>query len=160
MGIIQEIKKRSIEKIATKLATNQESCKMDNKAYDEFCNRAENIHIGDSVKIHYKIIEGKRERIQVFEGYIIAIKGSGLSKTFKVRKISYGIGVERTFPLYSPNIAKIEFLKSGKVRRSKLYYLRKRSGKSAVIKERINFKDTAKTSKKEESKLDKSNEQA
>jgi large subunit ribosomal protein L19 len=155
MGIIQELKKRNIEKIATKLATNQESGKLDNKAYEEFCNRAENIHIGDNVKIHYKIIEGKRERIQIFEGYIIAIKGSGLSKTFKVRKISYGIGVERTFPLYSPNIAKIEFLKSGKVRRSKLYYLRKRSGKSAVIKEKINFKE-AKITKKEDNKADKS----
>ncbi len=146
MGILQEIKKRSIDKIASRLATNAESGKVDQKIYDEYSGRAENIKVGDTVKIHYKIVEGKRERVQKFEGYIIAIKGSGLSKTFKVRKISYGIGVERTFPVYSPKIAKIEFVRSGKVRRAKLYYLRERSGKSAVIKEKIVVKDHGKTS--------------
>lgn len=95
-----------------------------------------NFSIGDTVKVYVKIIEGKRERIQVFEGTVIAIKNEGLSKSFTVRKISFGIGVERVFPIYSPIIDKIEKVRSGHVRRAKLYYLRDRVGKRAVVKEK------------------------
>ena len=91
--------------------------------------------VGDTVKVDVKIIEGKRERIQSFEGIVIKIVGGGISKTFTVRKISAGIGVERTFPINSPLIDKITIIRVGKVRRAKLYYLRSRSGKSARIKE-------------------------
>ncbi|MFV0499318.1 MAG: 50S ribosomal protein L19 [Bacilli bacterium] len=91
---------------------------------------------GDSLKVHVRIVEGNRERIQLFEGVVIARKGKGISETFTVRKISYGIGVERTFPVNSPKIDKIEVIKRGKVRRAKLYYLRGLSGKAARIKER------------------------
>ena len=93
--------------------------------------------IGDTLKIHYKIIEGKTERVQVFEGLCIAIKRAGIRKTFKVRKISYGVGVERTFPLNSPRIQKIEISRRGRVRRAKLYYIRDRVGKSAKVAELI-----------------------
>ena len=92
--------------------------------------------IGDTLKVHVKVIEGTRERIQVFEGYLIARKGGGLSETITVRRVSYGIGVERVFPVHSPRIAKIEVVRSGRVRRAKLYYLRDRVGKSARIKEK------------------------
>jgi large subunit ribosomal protein L19 len=92
---------------------------------------------GDRVRVHVKIVEGKRERIQVFEGYVIGIKNSGVGKTFRVRRESYGIGVERVFPLNSPRIDKIEVVRQGKVRRAKLYYLRKRVGKSAQVKQRV-----------------------
>lgn len=91
---------------------------------------------GDTVKVYTKVIEGNRERIQVFEGVVIARKGGGLRETFTVRKISYGVGVERVFPLHSPRIEKIEVVRKGKVRRAKLYYLRKLRGKAAKIKER------------------------
>ncbi|HBI02582.1 MAG TPA: 50S ribosomal protein L19 [Paenibacillaceae bacterium] len=90
---------------------------------------------GDTVRVHLKVIEGQRERIQVFEGVVIKRRGSGISETFTVRKISYGIGVERTLPLHSPKIDKIELMRSGRVRRAKLYYLRDRVGKAARIKE-------------------------
>jgi large subunit ribosomal protein L19 len=90
---------------------------------------------GDTVRVHVKIIEGGRERIQVYEGIVIRRQGGGLRETFTVRKISSGIGVERTFPVHSPKIDKIEFVRKGLVRRAKLYYLRERSGKSARIKE-------------------------
>ncbi|GHT15503.1 50S ribosomal protein L19 [Endomicrobiia bacterium] len=90
---------------------------------------------GDQIKVHFKIIEGGNERIQIFEGIVIRIKGSGLSKTFTVRKISFGIGVERIFPIHSPRIDKIEVVRRGKVRRAKLYYLRNLSGKAARISE-------------------------
>ncbi len=90
-----------------------------------------NFKVGDTVKVHYKIVEGEKERIQPFEGVVIRIKGSGLNKTFTVRKESYGVGIERIFPYYSPNIEKIEITKIGKVRRSKLYFLRKYRGKEA-----------------------------
>ena len=96
--------------------------------------------IGDTLKIHYKIIEGKNERIQLFEGLCIAIKRSGVRKTITVRKISYGIGVERTFPLNSPRIQKIEISRRGRVRRAKLYYIRDRVGKSAKVAELISKK--------------------
>lgn len=96
--------------------------------------------IGDTVKVHFKIVEGTTERIQVFEGIVIAINNKGISKTFTVRKISYGVGVERIFPLHSPRIAKVEVVRYGKVRRSKLYYLRDRIGKAAKVKELIRKK--------------------
>ena len=89
---------------------------------------------GDHVRVHVKVIEGEKERIQPFEGDVINIRGAGLSKTFTVRKISSGVGVERIFPLNSPKVAKIEVLREGKVRRAKLFYLRELSGKAARIK--------------------------
>ncbi len=90
---------------------------------------------GDTVKVHVKVVEGNRERIQVFEGVVIKRRGGGISETFTVRKISYGVGVERTFPVHSPRIDKIEVARRGKVRRAKLYYLRNLRGKAARIKE-------------------------
>ena len=90
---------------------------------------------GDNISVHYKIIEGSKERIQVFRGDVIQRKGSGLTQTFTVRKISNGVGVERIYPLYSPNIDKIEVHKHGKVRRARIYYLRGLKGKAARIKE-------------------------
>ncbi|HEX7066257.1 MAG TPA: 50S ribosomal protein L19 [Bacillales bacterium] len=90
---------------------------------------------GDTVRVHAKVVEGSRERIQVFEGVVIKRRGGGISETFTVRKISFGIGVERTFPVHSPRIAKIEVVRRGKVRRAKLYYLRALRGKAARIKE-------------------------
>ncbi|MCL6453506.1 MAG: 50S ribosomal protein L19 [Alicyclobacillus sp.] len=90
---------------------------------------------GDTVRVHVKVREGQRERIQVFEGIVIRRRGSGISETYTVRKISYGVGVERTFPVHSPNIERIERTRRGKVRRAKLYYLRGLSGKAARIKE-------------------------
>lgn len=95
------------------------------------------IKIGETVKVHVKIREGERERIQVFEGTVIAVKGSGISQTFTVRRVSYGVGIERVFPVHSPNVAKVEHVRYGKVRRSKLYYLRDRVGKAAKVKEKI-----------------------
>ena len=92
---------------------------------------------GDTVRVYGKLKEGNRERIQVFEGTIIARKGSGVSETFTVRRVSYGVGIERVFPVNSPNVAKVELVRTGKVRRSKLYYLRDRVGKAAKVKERI-----------------------
>lgn len=90
---------------------------------------------GDTLKVHVKVIEGTRERIQIFEGVVIKRRGGGISETFIVRKISYGVGVERTFPLHSPKLEKIEVTRRGKVRRAKLYYLRELRGKKARIKE-------------------------
>ncbi|UCZ51744.1 50S ribosomal protein L19 [Bacillus shivajii] len=91
---------------------------------------------GDTVRVHVKVVEGTRERIQVFEGVVIKRRGTGISETFTVRKISYGVGVERTFPVHSPRIDKLEVTRRGKVRRAKLYYLRALRGKAARIKER------------------------
>ncbi|MBC7252634.1 MAG: 50S ribosomal protein L19 [Actinobacteria bacterium] len=91
---------------------------------------------GDTVRVHVRVVEGNRERIQVFQGVVIARKGGGTRETFTVRKVSFGVGVERTFPLHSPIIAKIEVVSQGKVRRAKLYYLRDRVGKKARIKEK------------------------
>lgn len=90
---------------------------------------------GDTVKVHVKVVEGGRERIQVFEGVVIKRRGGGMRETFTVRRISYGVGVERTFPLHSPRIDKIEVTRRGKVRRARLFYLRKLRGKAARIKE-------------------------
>jgi large subunit ribosomal protein L19 len=92
---------------------------------------------GDTVKVHFKIIEGKTERIQIFEGLVIAIRNSRSGKSFIVRKNSYGVGVERVFPFHSPRIAKVEVVRPGKVRRAKLYYIRGKIGKAAKIKELI-----------------------
>ena len=98
---------------------------------------APKVEIGQTVKVHVKIREGERERIQVFEGTVIARNNSGVSETFTVRRVSYGVGVERVFPVHSPNVAKVEVVRNGKVRRSKLYYLRDRVGKAAKLKEQI-----------------------
>ena len=95
------------------------------------------LNIGDTVKVHNKIKEGNRERIQIFEGTIIAKHGGGISETFTVRRLSFGVGTEKTFPVHSPNVDKVEIVRSGKVRRAKLFYLRDRVGKAAKVKERI-----------------------
>ena len=92
---------------------------------------------GDTVRVHVKIVEGKRERIQVFEGVVLKRQGGGIQETFTVRKISFNVGVERTFPVHSPRIEKIEVTRKGKVRRAKLYYLRDRIGKRAKVKELV-----------------------
>jgi large subunit ribosomal protein L19 len=91
---------------------------------------------GDTVKIHYKVVEAGRERIQMFQGVVIKKQNGGIRETFTVRKISFGVGVERTFPIHSPKIAKVEVITRGKVRRAKLYYLREKIGKKARIKEK------------------------
>jgi large subunit ribosomal protein L19 len=93
--------------------------------------------VGDTVKVDVKIREGDRERIQVFEGTVIAINGSGVTETFTVRRVSYGVGVERVFPVNSPNVADVKVVRYGKVRRAKLYYLRDRVGKASKVKEKI-----------------------
>ena len=98
---------------------------------------AENFSVGDTVKVFFKIVEGTTERIQVFEGIVIAKNNSGIRKTLTVRKMSYGVGVERIFPMHSPRIEKIEVVRRGRVRRAKLYYLRSRVGKAAKVKELI-----------------------
>ncbi|MBF7083598.1 50S ribosomal protein L19 [Desulfallas sp. Bu1-1] len=90
---------------------------------------------GDTVRVHVKVVEGNRERIQVFEGVVIRRRGGGLGETFTVRRVSYGVGVERTFPLHSPRIDKIELVRRGRVRRARLYYLRNLRGKAARIKD-------------------------
>ncbi|QSX08718.1 50S ribosomal protein L19 [Alkalibacter rhizosphaerae] len=94
-------------------------------------------NVGDTVKVHVKVVEGKRERIQIFEGTVMKRQNGGIRETFTVRKISSGVGVERTFPLHSPRVEKIEVSRKGKVRRAKLFYLRERVGKSAKIKEKM-----------------------
>ena len=111
-------------------------------------------YAGDTLKIHLKIKEGEKERIQIFEGVCIAIKNAELNSAFTVRKISYGEGVERVFPFYSPKIFKIEVAKSGDVRRSKLYYLRDRSGKSARITEKNRYVTQKKLVKDDNIKID------
>jgi large subunit ribosomal protein L19 len=91
---------------------------------------------GDEVKVHVKVVEGNKERVQVFQGNVIARQGSGVQETYTVRKISYGVGVERTFPVHAPTVVKLEVVKRGDVRRAKLYYVRDRIGKAAKIKEK------------------------
>ena len=108
-------------------AINAESMKAEVPAFN----------VGDTVKVGYKIIEGGKERVQNFEGVVIAKKNGGISETFTVRHISYGVGVEKVYPLHSPKIASITVVKKGKVRRAKLYYLRGLTGKAAKVKERI-----------------------
>ena len=95
------------------------------------------INIGDTVRVHVLIKEGQRERIQVFEGTVIARKHGGINETFTVRRVSYGVGVDRVFPVHSPKVEKVEIVRRGKVRRSKLYYLRDRVGKAAKVKEQL-----------------------
>ena len=95
------------------------------------------VAIGDTVKVHLKVKEGNRERIQIFEGTVIAKKHGGIEETFTVRRVSYGVGVEKVFPVHSPAIDKVELVRHGKVRRAKLYYLRDRVGKAAKVKERL-----------------------
>ena len=95
------------------------------------------VRIGDTVRIHNRIKEGNRERIQMFEGTVIAKHGGGISETFTVRRISYGCGIEKTFPIHSPNVVKVDLIRVGKIRRAKLYYLRDRVGKASKVKEKI-----------------------
>lgn len=104
---------------------------------EQLKENAENFNVGDTVKVYFKIIEGARERVQIFEGLVICKKNSGLRRSFTVRKISYGVGVERIFPINSPRIEKVEVIRKGRVRRAKLYYVRKKIGKHAKIKELI-----------------------
>ncbi len=108
-------------------AINAESMKSEVPAFN----------VGDTVKVGFKIIEGGKERVQNFEGVVIAKRNGGISETFTVRHISYGVGVEKTYPLHSPKIAHITVVRRGKVRRAKLYYLRSRTGKAAKVKEKI-----------------------
>lgn len=96
-------------------------------------------HPGDEVKVHVRVVEGGKERVQVFQGNVIARQGGGLQETYTVRKLSYGVGVERTFPVHTPTVSKLEVVKRGDVRRSKLYYLRERTGKAAKIREKREF---------------------
>ena len=98
------------------------------------------LEVGDTVRVYVKVIEGTRERLQNFEGIVIKIQGGGIRKTFTVRRMSYGVGVERTFPYNSPRIGRIEVLRHGQVRRAKLFYLRNRVGKAAKVVERIDEK--------------------
>ncbi|MGP4072633.1 50S ribosomal protein L19 [Piscibacillus sp. B03] len=104
-------------------------------AQDQLRTDLPEFRAGDTVKVHVKVVEGNRERIQVFQGVVIKRRGGGISETFTVRKVSYGVGVERTFPVHSPRLDKIEVTRRGKVRRAKLYYLRNLRGKAARIKE-------------------------
>lgn len=107
---------------------------LNNIAKEQLKTDLPNFNVGDRIKVHVRVIEGDKERIQPFEGDVISIRGAGLNKTFTVRKIASGVGVERIFPYNSPKIAKIEVIKEGSVRRAKLFYLRKLSGKAAKIK--------------------------
>ena len=144
MSVITKMEQTHIDELAGTMVVEGADAEAVKKTFKD---RAEAFNIGDLVKVGVKIIEGKRERIQIFEGYVIAFRGHGITRTFKVRKIAFGVGVERTFPMYSPKISSIELVRRGKIRRAKLFYLRERSGKSATIKEKINFKKVAKTAK-------------
>lgn len=106
-------------------------------------DNAEEFRIGDTIRVHFNIVEGKNERIQIYEGLVIALKNGGIRRTVTVRKISYGVGVERVFPIHSPRIHKIEVIRTGKVRRAKLYYIRDRIGKAAKVKELIKKKSVS-----------------
>lgn len=115
---------------------------IENEQIDE---SRENFRIGDTVKVHFSIVEGKNQRVQVYEGLVIAKKNGGVRRTFTVRKISYGVGVERVFPLHSPRVQKIEVTRRGRVRRGKLYYIRNRVGKRAKVAELIQKKGSSKS---------------
>ncbi len=106
-------------------------------ANEQLKNEIPSFNVGDTVRVHNRIKEGNRERIQMFEGTVIAKRNGGIGETFTVRRISYGVGVEKTFPIHSPNVVKVDVIRTGKVRRAKLFYLRDRVGKSAKVKERI-----------------------
>ncbi|MDY4611045.1 MAG: 50S ribosomal protein L19 [Sphaerochaetaceae bacterium] len=110
---------------------------------EQLKENAENFSVGDTVKVYFKIVEGANERIQVFEGLVIAKSNSGIRRTFMVRKISYGVGVERIFPLHSPRVEKVEVIRRGRVRRAKLYYVRDKIGKAAKVPELIVRKKNA-----------------
>ena len=105
------------------------------------------VHIGDTVKVHMRIVEGEKERIQVIEGVVIKMRGGGARKTLTVRKISFGIGVERIFPIHSPRVEKIDIVKRAKIRQAKLYYLRELRGKAARLKELKPIRSTTKAKK-------------
>ena len=111
--------------------------KLEAFASEQLREDAPQFNVGDTIKVHNLIREGSRERIQIFEGTVIARHGGGISETFTVRRVAYGCGVEKTFPLHSPHVAKVEIVRLGKVRRSKLYYLRDRVGKAAKVKEQV-----------------------
>lgn len=104
---------------------------------EQLKNEIPEFNIGDNVRVHNRIKEGEKERIQMFEGTVIAKRGGGITETFTVRRMSYGVGVEKTFPLHSPNVAGVDITRRGVVRRSKLYYLRDRVGKASKVKEKI-----------------------
>ncbi len=104
---------------------------------EQLKNEIPEIIVGDNVRVHNRIVEGTRERIQMFEGTVIAKRGGGISETFTVRRVSYGVGVEKTFPVHSPNVAAVDITRKGEVRRSKLFYLRDRVGKASKVKEKI-----------------------
>ncbi len=106
---------------------------------EQYKREVPEFNIGDTVRVHVRVVEGDKERIQPFEGVVIARKGSGIKETFMVRKVSYGIGVERIFPVHSPVIEKLEVIRHGDVRRAKLYYLRHKKGKAAKVKEKDMF---------------------
>lgn len=108
---------------------------------EQMKDNAENFSVGDTVKVYFKIIEGANERVQIFEGIVLAKNNSGIRRTFVVRKISYGVGVERIFPLHSPRVERVEVIRRGRVRRAKLYYLRDKVGKKAKVKELIRKKN-------------------
>lgn len=107
---------------------------------EQLKREAPKFNVGDYVKVHVKVKEGNRERIQIFEGTVIARKGGSIRETFTVRRISYGVGVERIFPVHSPKVVKVEIVREGKVRRAKLNYLRTREGKAARVKEKLRKK--------------------
>ena len=106
-------------------------------AQDSLKADAPQFNVGDTVKVHVRIAEGDKFRIQIFEGTVIAKRGSGISETFTVRRVSYGVGIERVFPIHSPNVVDVKVIRAGKVRRAKLYYLRDRVGKAAKVKELV-----------------------
>ncbi|MDR7856355.1 50S ribosomal protein L19 [Tissierella sp.] len=106
---------------------------------EQLRNDLPSFNVGDTVQVHYKVVEGTRERIQLYEGTVIKIQGGGVGETFTVRRLSYGVGVERTFPMNSPRIEKLVVTRRGKVRRARLYYLRDRQGKAAKVKEKRNY---------------------
>lgn len=111
--------------------------KLDAFASEQLKETVPSFNIGDTIRVHNRIKEGTRERIQMFEGTVIGKHGGGISETFTVRRVAYGVGVEKTFPIHSPNVVSVDVLRRGKVRRAKLYYLRDRVGKSSKVKEQI-----------------------
>ena len=111
--------------------------KLEAFAREQLKETVPSFNVGDTIRVHNLIKEGNRERIQLFEGTVIAKHGGGISETFTVRRVAYGCGVEKTFPLHSPHVAKVDIIRRGKVRRAKLYYLRDRVGKSSKVKELI-----------------------
>ena len=111
--------------------------KIDTFVSEQLKEEVPQFNIGDTVRVHNRIKEGSRERIQLYEGTVIGRRGSGISETFTVRRISYGVGVEKVFPIHSPNVVKVDVIRRGKVRRAKLYYLRGKVGKASKVKELI-----------------------